>query len=107
MAVWPYIWPPCHARVRERAGGASARPVPAELLRLPHRLDRDAPLCRPASGQDASEDDLMGHVSISSGDLFDSGSEYVNRYSDDEEDPLLNRLLAYCCTLYIAVFCYS
>jgi len=49
----------------------------------------------------------MGHVSISSGDLFDSGSEYVNRYSDDEEDPLLNRLLAYCCTLYIAVFCYS
>jgi len=37
-----------------------------------------------------SEDDLMGHVSISSGDLFDSDSEYVNPYSDYEEDPLLN-----------------
>jgi len=37
-----------------------------------------------------SEDDLMGHVSVSSGDLFDSGSEYVNPYSDGEEDPLLD-----------------
>ena len=37
-----------------------------------------------------SEDDLMGHVSVSSGDLFDSGSEYANPYSDGEEDPLLD-----------------